>query len=63
MQEQGADARKRLEDKFVAALNEKVLNAELLEQAYERTAIKVKELFVFIALVEAPGIEPYRRRS
>jgi hypothetical protein len=31
-------ARKRLEDKFVAALNEKVLNPELLDQVYERTA-------------------------
>jgi hypothetical protein len=39
-------ARKRLEDKFVAALNEKVLDPELLDQVYERTATKVKELFV-----------------
>jgi hypothetical protein len=38
-------ARKRLKDKFVAALNEKVLDPELLDQDYERTATKVKELF------------------
>jgi hypothetical protein len=41
-------ARKRLEDKFVAALNEKVLNPELLDQVYERTAAKVKELFAHV---------------
>jgi hypothetical protein len=41
-------ARKRLEDKFVAALNEKVLDPELLDQVYERTATKVKELFAHV---------------
>jgi hypothetical protein len=41
-------ARNRLEEKFVAALNEKCLNPELLEQVYERTAVKVKELFAHI---------------
>jgi site-specific DNA recombinase len=41
-------ARKRLEDKFVAALNEKVLNPELLDQVYERTATKVKALFAHV---------------
>jgi hypothetical protein len=37
-------ARKRLEDKFVTALNEKVLSLELLDEVNERTATKVKEL-------------------
>jgi len=41
-------ARKRLEDKFVAALNEKVLDPELLDQVYDRTAAKVKELFAHV---------------
>jgi DNA invertase Pin-like site-specific DNA recombinase len=41
-------ASKRLEDKFVSALNEKVLNPELLDQVYERTATKVKELFAHV---------------
>jgi hypothetical protein len=35
-------ARKRLEDKFVAALNESVLQPEVLEIVYERTAKKIK---------------------
>jgi site-specific DNA recombinase len=41
-------ARKRLEDKFVAALNEKVLDPELLDQVFQRTATKVKELFAHV---------------
>src|SRR5688572_30731032 len=41
-------ARKRLEDKFVTALNETVLDPELLDQVYERTAAKVKELFAHV---------------
>jgi hypothetical protein len=41
-------ARKRLEDTFVAALDEKVLNPELLDHVYERTAAKVKELFAHV---------------
>jgi len=41
-------ARKRLEDKFVSALNDKVLDPELLDQVYERTATKVKELFAHV---------------
>ncbi len=38
-------ARKRLETKFVTALNEAVLNPEVLELVYERTAKKVKQQF------------------
>jgi hypothetical protein len=41
-------ARKRLDNKFISALNEKVLDPELLEQVYERTATKEKELFVHV---------------
>jgi hypothetical protein len=41
-------ARKRIEDKFVAALNEKVLDPELLDQVFQRTATKVKELFAHV---------------
>jgi hypothetical protein len=39
---------KRLEDKLVAALNEKVIDPELLDQVYERTARTVKELFAHV---------------
>jgi hypothetical protein len=42
-------ARKRLEDEFVTALNEKVLDSELLDQVYERTAEKLKELFAHVS--------------
>ena len=38
-------ARKRLEEKFVAALNESVLRPEVLAVVYERTAKKIKEHF------------------
>ncbi len=38
-------ARKRLEDKFVSALNDAVLKPEVLDLVYERTAQKVKEQF------------------
>jgi hypothetical protein len=38
-------ARKRIEDKFLAALNDAVLKPEVLELVYERTAQKVKEQF------------------
>jgi site-specific DNA recombinase len=41
-------ARKRLEDKFVAALNEKVLDPGLLELVYERTARKVQAHFAHV---------------
>jgi hypothetical protein len=38
-------SRARLEDKFVGALNEKVLKPEVLSVVYERTAKKIKEHF------------------
>src|SRR5690606_12013750 len=38
-------ARKRLEDKFLSALNDSVLNPEVLDLVYQRTAVKVKEQF------------------
>jgi site-specific DNA recombinase len=38
-------ARKRLETKFVGALNEAVLNPDVLDLVYERTAQKVKQQF------------------
>lgn len=41
-------ARKRIEDKFVAALNEAVLKPEVLEAVYERTAKKIKEQFAHV---------------
>jgi site-specific DNA recombinase len=41
-------SRKRLEDKFVEALNEKVLKPEFIAEVYERTAAKVKELFAHV---------------
>ncbi|HVW30431.1 MAG TPA: recombinase family protein [Polyangiaceae bacterium] len=41
-------ARKRIEDKFVAALNEAVLRADVLELVYERTAKKIKEQFAHV---------------
>jgi DNA invertase Pin-like site-specific DNA recombinase len=41
-------ARKRLEDKFIAALNEAVLKPEVLELVYERTAKKIKEQFAHV---------------
>jgi site-specific DNA recombinase len=41
-------ARKRLEDKFVGALNEKVLDPELLALVYEKTAKRVQEHFAHV---------------
>jgi len=41
-------ARKRLEDKFVAALNESVLKPEVLAVVYERTAKKIKDHFAHV---------------
>jgi len=41
-------ARKRLEDKFVAALSDQVLKPEVLHAVYERTAKKIKELFAHV---------------
>ena len=41
-------SRKRLEDKFVAALNEAVLKPEVLAIVYERTAKKIKEQFAHV---------------
>ena len=44
----GLIARKRIEDKFVAALNDAVLKPEVLELVYERTAEKIKEQFAHV---------------
>jgi site-specific DNA recombinase len=41
-------ARKRLEDKFVAALNESVLKPDVLDLVYERTAKKIREQFAHV---------------
>ncbi len=41
-------ARKRLEDKMIAALNEEVLKPEVLEAVYERTAVKIREVFAHV---------------
>ncbi len=41
-------ARKRLEDKLVAALSDKVLKPEVLHAVYERTAKKIKEHFAHV---------------
>jgi site-specific DNA recombinase len=41
-------SRARLEDKFVGALNEKVLKPEVLSVVYERTAKKIKEHFAHV---------------
>ncbi len=40
--------RKRLEDKFLAALNSEVLKPEVLDAVYQRTAKKVKEQFAHV---------------
>lgn len=40
--------RKRVEDKFVQALNDKVLDPEILEVVYERTAQKIRERFAHV---------------
>ncbi|MEJ7732076.1 MAG: hypothetical protein WKG00_23055 [Polyangiaceae bacterium] len=40
--------RKRLEDKLVAALNQEVLEADVLELVFERTAAKVREHFKYV---------------
>lgn len=44
----GLIARKRLEDKLVAALSDKVLKPEVLHAVYERTAKKIKEHFAHV---------------
>ena len=41
-------ARKRLEDKFLAQLNEAVLKPEVLAAVYERTAKKIKAMFAHV---------------
>ncbi|MBE7482372.1 MAG: hypothetical protein HS104_20625 [Polyangiaceae bacterium] len=41
-------ARKRLEEKFLGALNQDVLKPEVLALVYERTAAKVKEQFAHV---------------
>ena len=41
-------SRKRLEDKFVAALNDAVLTPDVLALVYERTAKKIKEHFAHV---------------
>lgn len=41
-------ARKRLEDKFVAAINDEVLKPDVLAAVYERTAKKIKEHFAHV---------------
>ena len=41
-------SRKRLEDKFVAALNGEVLKPEVLDAVYARTAAKIKEHFAHV---------------
>jgi hypothetical protein len=41
-------ARKRLEDKFLATLNEEVLKPEVLDVVYQRTAKKIRELFAHV---------------
>src|SRR5688572_15203663 len=41
-------ARKRIEDKFVAALNDAVLKPDVLALVYERTAKKIKEQFAHV---------------
>ena len=41
-------SRKRLEQKFLAALNEEVLKPDLLELVYEKTAKKIKEVFAHV---------------
>jgi hypothetical protein len=41
-------ARKRLEDKFLATLNEEVLRPEFLDAVYQRTAKKIRELFAHV---------------
>src|SRR5262245_44316048 len=41
-------ARKRIEDRFLSALNQDVLRPELLDLVYKRTAQKVKEQFAHV---------------
>lgn len=41
-------ARKRLEDKLVAALHEEVLKPEVLDAVYQRTAEKIREVFAHV---------------
>jgi hypothetical protein len=41
-------ARERIEDKFIAALNDAVLKPDILALVYERTAKKIKEQFAHV---------------
>ena len=53
---QGAASPTCHESKVVAALNDEVLEPDVLEAVYERTAKKIKEHFSHVP-EEAPGID------